>query len=90
MAREVLKRSRVPYREINIEADQEAAAKVKGWTGFHSVPTMVVAEGESLDPALPLEPFPQGASPRGLDRGGMITEPSAEELRRFLRRHGFM
>lgn len=89
-ARRVLKGLRLPYREIDIEADKEAAAKVKRWTGFHSVPTVVVAEGESLDPVLPITPLPEGASPRGIDRGGMITEPRADQLISFLHRHGFL
>jgi len=64
-ARRVLRNLGIPYREIDIEADEEAAAKVKRWTGFYSVPTIVVAEGEGLDPALPVSPLPEGASPRG-------------------------
>ena len=89
-ARRVLRNLRAPYREIDIEADEEAAAKVKRWTGFYSVPTIVVAEGQGLDPALPISPLPEGASPRGVDRGGMITEPRADQLVSFLRRHGFV
>ncbi len=88
-ARRVLRELEVPYREVDIEADEEAAAKVKRWTGFHSVPTIVVADHEGLDPALPVSPLPEGASPRGVDRGGMITEPGADQLVSFLRRHGF-
>jgi hypothetical protein len=89
-ARRVFRELRIPYREIDIEADEEAAAKVKGWTGFYSVPTIVIAEGEGLDPALPILPLPEGASPRGVDRGGMITEPRADQLVSFLRHHGFL
>jgi len=89
-ARRVLQELGVPYREIDIEADEEAAAKVKSWTGFYSVPTIVVADHDGLDPALPVSPLPEGASPRGVDRGGMITEPRADQLVSFLRRHGFL
>lgn len=89
-ARRVLQELKVPYREIDIEADEEAAAKVRRWTGFYSVPTIVVAEGQGLDPALPLSSLTEGASPRGVDRGGMITEPTADQLVSFLRRHGFL
>jgi len=89
-ARRVFRELRIPYREIDIEADEEAAAKVKGWTGFYSVPTIVLAEGQGLDPALPISPLPEGASPRGVDRGGMITEPRADQLVSFLRHHGFL
>lgn len=89
-ARRVFRELRIPYREIDIEADEEAAAKVKGWTGFYSVPTIVLAEGQGLDPAFPISPLPEGASPRGVDRGGMITEPRADQLVSFLRHHGFL
>ncbi len=90
VARRVLKKFGLPYREIDIEADEEAAAKVEKWTGFYSVPTIVIAEGEGLDSALPISPLPEGASPRGVDRGGMITEPRADQLIAFLRGHGFL
>lgn len=89
-ARRVLRELKVPYREIDIEADEEAAAKVRRWTGFCSVPTIVVADHEGLDPALPVSPLPKGASPRGVDRGRMITEPRADQLVSFLHRHGFV
>lgn len=89
-ARRVFRELRIPYREIDIEADEEAAAKVKGWTGFYSVPTIVLAEGQGLDPALPISPLPEGTSPRGVDRGGIITEPRADQLVSFLRHHGFL
>ena len=78
------------YDEINIEEDLEAAQRVEGWTGFHSVPTIVVAqEGASVpleDPA----PLPSGSSPRGIDRGYIITEPSNDQLDAYLRKHGFL
>lgn len=89
-ARRVLRELQVPYREIDIEADEEAAAKVKRWTGFYSVPTIVVAEGEGFDPALPVSALPEEANPRGVDRGGVITEPRADQLVSLLRGHGFL
>lgn len=90
LAKRVLSDYAVPYREVHIDRDPDARARVLAWTGFLSVPTLVVANaGEVLpyEPQLPLEP---GSSPRGIDRGTMITEPSSEELAQWLLRHGFI
>ncbi len=80
----------ITYEEINIEEDPEAAQRVEAWTGFHSVPTIVVAnEGDTV----PLEdptPLPSGSSPRGIDRGHIISEPSTDQLDAFLRKHDFL
>jgi glutaredoxin len=90
IARRVLNQYKLDYREILIDEDPEAMQRVLDWTGFRSVPTIIVANpGEDLpceDPA-PLEP---GQSPRGVDRGSMITEASSMQLTAWLRRHGFI
>jgi hypothetical protein len=54
------------------------------------VPTLIVAEMGSLLPYEAPSPLAWGASPRGIDRGTMITEPNIEELTRWLRRHHFI
>ncbi|MCA9907687.1 MAG: glutaredoxin family protein [Anaerolineae bacterium] len=90
LAKRVLDEYGVAYREIYIDQDAEAKRRVTEWTGFLSVPTLVVAEpGDDLPVSEPsfLE---RGRSPRGLDRGSMITEPGAEELSRWLLKHGFI
>jgi hypothetical protein len=74
----------VPCTVVDIKADRDAAARVRKWVGFESVPTVVIAEGESLEPYEPPNPLPAGASPRGVDRGSMITEASRAELRAWL------
>lgn len=90
IARQVLKRYQVPYREIFIDKDEQAKARVKAWTGFYSVPTLVIARaGDDLPYSAPA-PLPAGDSPRGVDRGAMITEPVERELIPWLRRHGFI
>lgn len=86
----VFEQYHVPHREIMIDQSEEATRRVEGWTGFRSVPTIIVARpGENVpyeDPA----PLPAGGSPRGVDRGSMITEPYEEELVNWLKRNGFI
>ncbi|MBI3286725.1 MAG: hypothetical protein HYZ68_01625 [Chloroflexi bacterium] len=89
-ARMVIDHLGVAYREIHIEDDPQAAAKVLAWTGHYSCPTIVVAEEGSVDPAGPVEPLLPGRSPRGIDRGHLITEPNPKQLRDFLIKHGFV
>ena len=49
LAKRVLNDYAVTYREVNIDQDDAAKARVLKWTGFMSVPTLIVAEaGEVL------------------------------------------
>jgi len=90
IARRVLDAHAVPYREVLIDQDADARQRVLDWTGFLSVPTLVIAAPGDLLPVEEPAPLPAGASPRGIDRGAMITEPSIEELRRWLRKHNLI
>ncbi len=90
IAEGVFKEYGIPYREIFIDQDPQARERVLQWTGFLSVPTLVIAQKGSDMPYIEPEPLPQGASPRGIDRGSMLTEPSAAELREWLIKHGFI
>ncbi|MCC6802341.1 MAG: glutaredoxin family protein [Anaerolineae bacterium] len=90
LAKRVLADYHVAYREILIDRDGEAKQRVLGWTGFLSVPTLVVAQPGDILPYEPPAPLPAGSSPRGIDRGTMITEPGQDELIRWLQRHGFI
>ncbi len=78
------------YREIMIDGNPNARARVLDWTGFLSVPTLVVAELGSEFPFEKPAPLPPGVSPRGVDRGSMITEPHRSELKAWLVKHGFI
>jgi len=89
-ARYVLGEHNVDYKEILIDKDSLARERVIEWTGFESVPTIIVAEDDSLLPIEIPESLPKGASPRGIDRGYMITEPSGEQLEQWLAKHGFI
>ncbi len=89
-AKQVLDDYGLPYREILIDRDEPARQRVLQWTGFLSVPTLVIADpGTDLPYRDPL-PLPAGASPRGVHRGSMITEPSADQLAAWLAENGFI
>lgn len=86
IAERVLANHQVPYRTIMADTDPDLMQRVVDWTGFQSVPTFVIARpGEDL----PIEePAPLTvSSPRGVDRGTMLTEPSRSELIDWLRKH---
>lgn len=90
LAHRILSEAAVPYREILIDQDKAAEQRVVTWTGFLSVPTLIAARpGEDLPLTLPT-PLPTGASPRGIDRGALITEPDNDQLRGWLRAVGLL
>lgn len=90
VAKRVFDDHALTYREIHIDKDEAAKARVIEWTGFQSVPTIIVTEIGGLLPITPPSFLARGASPRGIDRGSMITEASTDELERWLRKHGFI
>ena len=90
IARQVLANEGIQYREIFIDRDEQARARVLDWTGFESVPTLIVAaDGDDL-PIETESPLERGRSPRGIDRGSMITEPDIMQLTTWLNRHGLI
>lgn len=89
-AKRVLAAHEVPYREIFIDRDEQAKALVLKWTGFLSVPTLIVAEAGHDLPYTEFTPLPQGTSPRGVDRGPMLTEGSSTDVENWLQKHGFI
>lgn len=86
----VLKKYNIPYREIYIDRDEEARERVLRWTGFSSVPTLVVAEPNSDLPYNDPAPLAKGHSPQGVNRGSMITEPYESQLVQWLQENGFI
>ncbi|GAB5493297.1 MAG: hypothetical protein Phog2KO_35120 [Phototrophicaceae bacterium] len=89
-AKRVIHEYGIPYREIMIDKDETAKQRVIDWTGFLSVPTMVIVnQGEDL-PFEAVDPLPAGASPRGIDRGAMLTEANAQQVEDWLEKHGFI
>jgi glutaredoxin len=90
LAKRVLADYHVAYREIYIDQDMAARARVLDWTGFLSVPTLVIAHDEGDLPYEVPPPLPKGVSPRGINRGAMITEPGESQLLDWLRQHGLL
>lgn len=90
LAKHVLNDYGVLYREIYIDQDMDARQRVLDWTGFLSVPTMIVAHIGQDFPITPPTPINAGSSPRGIHRGTMITEPNQEQLLEWLLGHGFI
>lgn len=86
-AKRVLEREGVPYHELFIDKDKTYETRVLEWTGFLSVPTLVIAEVGDLLPYEPPAALAKGTSPRGINRGSMITEANEEELMTWLRQH---
>ena len=78
------------FREIDIEAEPAAAQRLEAWTGYQSVPTVIVAEVGSDEPIHPPAALTPNQSPRNADRGSMISEPDTENLMVFLEHNGFV
>ncbi len=79
----------VPYRQINIDLDEEAAFKLDSWLGTRTIPTYVVAERNEIDPATP--PADADLSNlRNTDRGAMLHEAEEPVLYAWLIRNGFL
>lgn len=89
-ARQLLQDNAVEYRELLIDEDPAARSTVESLTGFRAVPTLVVTGPDSLEPLDTPRPLEPGRSPRGVDRGTVITEPDMVGLRAWLTRHGFL
>ena len=75
------------YVGFDIDHDPDARARVVGWTGHESVPTLVIAAEDGVDPIEPPAGL-GGRGPRAVDRGTMLTEPDPGQIGPFLRRHG--
>lgn len=90
IAKKVFDEDRVSYREVFIDRDPAARQWILDYVGFLSVPTLVVAAAGEDVPHQPPAPLEPGLSPRGIDRGTVLTEPSAAQLRAWLARHGFI
>ncbi len=89
-ANNVFKRNSLTPRTILIDKDEQMADRVKQWTGFLSVPTIIIARPGEDTPIEEPGPLPEGASPRGIDRGYMITEASEGQLTQWLKKHGII
>ncbi len=88
--RDYLEKHQVPHLIVDAAVDGAARDRVLGWTGYLSFPTLVVVDGDMVEPIEPPAPLKPGQSPRDVDRGTMLTEASTPVLERFLKRHGFI
>lgn len=73
---------------VDIHQERWAHDRVVGWTGHASVPTLVVAEDDGVDPISEPVSVPSGQRVRAFDRGTMLTEPNPQQIADFLRRNG--
>jgi len=89
-ARKLLQDNAIPFQEIMIDQDPVARTLIEQLTGFHAVPTLVVARPNERQPMTPPKELESGRSPRGVDRGAVITEPDMVSLRSWLTGHGFI
>jgi len=79
----------IPYRQLNVDTDEEAAYRLDAWLGTRTIPTLVVAEHNNIDPiGVPSEA--DLTNLRDKDRGSMLHEPEEYTLRSFLKRFGFI
>jgi len=89
-AKRVLKAHQIAYREVFVDQDIEARQRLLQWTGFLSVPTLVVARPGTVLPYTEMLPLQRGYSPRGIDRGPVLTEGSSQQVEMWLHKHGFI
>jgi len=90
VAKRVLSDYALTYQEIFIDKDPDAKQRVLDWTGFLAVPTLVVSNNGDGLPIEEPSPLPKGSSPRGIDRGAMITEPTQQQFVTWLEKHQFI
>lgn len=85
-----LKEWGVPAKFVNIKEDRSAAVRLREMVGFESVPTVILAEEGCVEPCEPPAVLTKGSSPRGVDRGTVITEATRVQLRTWLVKQGFL
>jgi glutaredoxin len=89
LARLCLQEFGVPYTEVNISREPEAAQELHDLIGCLAVPTLLIADDERR-PISPPDPIGPYRSVRNVDRGSVISEPSRAGLRQFLIKHALL
>lgn len=89
LARRCLQEFNVPFVEVNISREPEAALELEQLIGCLAVPTLLVADEQRRpsEPPIPIGPY---QSVRNVDRGAVISEPSRDGLRQFLVKHALL
>jgi glutaredoxin len=89
LARLCLQEFGVPYTEINISREPNAAQELDELIGCLAVPTLLIADEDHRPITSPV-PIGPHQSVRNVDRGSVISEPSREGLRQFLVKHALL
>jgi glutaredoxin len=89
LARLCLQEFGVPYTEVNISREPEAAQELQDLIGCLAVPTLLIADDERR-PISPPDPIGPYRPVRNVDRGSVISEPSRAGLRQFLIKHALI
>ncbi len=89
-ARSWLEARGIQYEFLDISSDSEALRRLELWVGHRSVPTLVVARPGEVEPYEPPAALQPGQRVRGTNRGTLITEPSNDDLERWLAQHGLL
>ena len=89
LARLCLQEFGVPYTEVDISREPDAAQELDDLIGCLAVPTLVIADDDRC-PITPPDAIGPYQSVRNVDRGSVISEPSREGLRRFLIKHSLL
>ena len=90
LARDLLTRYQIPFREINITSQSGQRDSLRHWSGDITLPTLVVTEPGADTPITPPLSLESGQPSRGLDRGSLISEPNNQQLENWLHKHGFL
>ena len=83
LARDLLHRYHIPFKEINITVNPDAAGRLKAWASEATTPALVVAAPGA---ALPAAPRGEPGDPLG----PLICRPTNRQLENWLHRHGFL
>ena len=68
LARDLMNRYKVSYREVSIDNDPAMAARVKEWTYHYSIPTIVIANAGEDVPYTDFLPRPTQRTIKGSRR----------------------
>ena len=96
LARDILIRYNIPYREIEIQADETQQNHLQTWVDHRNLPIIIVTKPGQFDSYEPIEaPAALSSQPRtqprrGVDQGAMIVQPNNQQLENWLYKHGFL
>lgn len=90
LARDLLTRYGIVFREVDVAADPALKAQIVDWVGQLLLPTLIVAAPGNTTPVAPPESLSAETSVRGCDRGTLISAPTNQQLENWLHKHGFL